>query len=113
MSTIDQGERVTRKPHACAYCDILIPAGTRTAWWKWVYDGRLGTSYGHQECIAADHWDAGQSGRDVEEELPDAATFRTEVLAEYRRVVSAAALVSAETGGSPHDGEPGHGGGDA
>jgi hypothetical protein len=104
MSTIDQGQRVTRKPHRCAYCDIEIPAGTRTAWWKWVYDGRLGTSYGHHECIAADHWDAGQSGRDVEEDLLDAATFRTEVLAEYRQVVAAAGLVGAGEPGTPQGG---------
>lgn len=84
MSTIDQGDRVTRKPHRCSYCDGEIPAGTLTPWWKWVYDGRLGTSYGHGECIAADHWDAHQSGRDSEEELLDPATFRSEVLAEYR-----------------------------
>lgn len=111
MSNIGQGERVTRKPHRCAYCDIEIPAGTRASWWKWIYDGRIGTSYGHRECIAADHWDARLSGRDSEEELLDPATFRSEVLAEYRReVVSAAALVGAEPGGSPHDRDPDHGG---
>lgn len=86
---IDQGERMTRQPHPCAYCNITIPAATRTAWWKWADAGHIETSYGHLECVAADHWDAAESGRLSDEELLDPGDFLREVLPAYREHVAA------------------------
>lgn len=112
---IDQGERVTRKPHRCAYCDDQIPAGTRVAWWKWADAGQIETSYGHLECRDADHWDATLTGRRHDEELTDPGDFYREVLPAYREhlaapVVSATGLVGADPAGSPQDGGLDHGG---
>lgn len=96
---IDNGERVTRKPHDCAYCDIEIPAGARVAWWKWADDGRIETSYGHLECRDADRWDAARFGRIDDDELTDPAEFRREVLPEFRQhlAATAAELIAARS----------------
>lgn len=84
MEFIDNGQRVTRKSHQCAYCAILIPTKTMVNWWTYVDGGRIATSYGHIECTKADHWDALQNGRFFDEELLDPGEFVREVLEPYR-----------------------------
>lgn len=86
---IDSGERTTRTPHPCAYCNITIPAATVTRWWKWVEAGHIETSYGHPECVAADRWDAFETGRLTDDELTDPGDFLREVLPAYREHIAA------------------------
>lgn len=91
---IDCGRLTTRKPHRCAYCGLDIPAGTEVFWWTRVDDGRIYRSRAHLECQAAYDWERREFGLTDDELLPDAAEFRSEVLAGYRHAVA-----SGEVGG--------------
>jgi hypothetical protein len=82
---IDSGERATRVSHLCVYCALMISAGARVRWWTWVDDGRIETTYGHDECDHAWHWELTALGRRHDEELMDPADFRAEVLGPFRR----------------------------
>jgi len=68
---VSGGERVTRKPHPCNFCDATIPVGTLARWWVWSEDGVATTCYGHPRCQSLwerlDVWD---------EALMDPADFR-------------------------------------
>lgn len=89
MSVIDRGQRTVRKPRRCAYCDDPIPVGARVHWWTWTDAGKAETSYGHPECVAADHWYAAENGLRDDDELMDPGDFYREVLPAYREHVRA------------------------
>lgn len=81
---VDGGERVTRKPHPCAYCCAVIPAGTLTKWVSEAFEGRIHTFYSHEVCRVMDarvnSWDEGPMNPDdfravCEEECVDLAPF--------------------------------------
>lgn len=84
---IDSGTRRTRKPHQCAYCATTILAGTTVRWWSWSDVGRAETSYAHDECSDAAHWEMHRYGL-AEDDPLDPAEFRAETLPEYRREVA-------------------------
>lgn len=82
--TLDNHDRVARKPHTCSYCGGTIEKGETYEWAKLAYDGELYEWKNHKKCgfIAREIWDyidpyEGMTEEDFQE---GCASFCTELI---------------------------------